>query len=166
VSPADFQRLVEQHEQAIFRFIRRMVGPAWVEDLTQEVFMKAWAAERTPGPGAEKGWLFTIANNLCVDHLRSRHYDRRRKERWAVGLEPPAHGVEQSLVDAEDRERLARAVDELPEKQKQVLLLKVEGGFTFAEVAAMLKEPPDTVASRMYAAVESLRQTLKREHAK
>lgn len=166
MNEADFGRLVDLYGTGIYRYVRRMIGEAAAEDLTQDVFMKALSAERSPDPAAEKSWLYAIASNCCIDYLRSNDYDRKRKAKWAIQASPGDRPPEELLADVEDRERLARAVENLPSKQKEVLLLKVDGGFTFAEIAKMLKEPPDTVASRMYAAVQALRQALRQENVR
>jgi RNA polymerase sigma-70 factor (ECF subfamily) len=166
MNQSDFQRLIELYGQGIYRYVKRMIGESMAEDLTQDVFMKAISAERKPEAGAEKSWLYAIASNLCIDYLRSNDYDKKRKGRWAINAAPSSRPPEELLAEVEDRERLARALEELPDKQKEVLMLKVEGGFTFAEVAKILKEPPDTVAARMYAAINTLRQVLRREEVR
>ncbi len=166
MNSSDFQRLVDAYGPGIYRYVKRMIGEAMAEDITQDVFMRALTAERKPEPGAEKSWLYAIASNLCIDHLRSSDYDRKRKSRWVINSAPSSRPPEELLAEFEDRERLNRAMEQLPPKQKEVLMLKVESGFTFAEVAKILQEPPDTVASRMYAAIQALRQALRQEEVR
>jgi RNA polymerase sigma-70 factor (ECF subfamily) len=152
-----YERLVRDYGDRIYRFVRRMVGDRLADDLTQEVFVRVHRSIATYEPGGSfESWLFTIANNLCVDALR-----RRRDERGRPDLLEPAVRVADPLEERELHSALLRAVAELPEEQRQVFLLREEAGLPFKEIARLTECPINTALGRMHYAMEHLRNSLK-----
>ena len=148
---AAFERLVREFGDRIYRFVRRLAGECWAEDLTQEVFLRVFQSIGSCRPtGRFESWLFTIANNLCIDHAR-----RRRPE---APLDLEAEGREE---ENERRAAILKAVERLPFDQKQVFLLREEGGLSFKEIAEMTGCPLNTALGRMHYAMEALRKSLK-----
>jgi RNA polymerase sigma-70 factor (ECF subfamily) len=103
-------------------------------------------------------------NNLCIDHHR-RHRHERREHSLADTAEAlpddrPADPVA-ALNDREMREALLRAVDELPEEQKQVFLMREEAGLPFKEIARIVGCPINTALGRMHYAMEHIRNSMK-----
>jgi RNA polymerase sigma-70 factor (ECF subfamily) len=153
-----YGRLVNEYGDRLRRFAARMAGPEVADDITQEVFLRVYRSIRTFDPaGSLAAWIFTIANNLCVDHLRRR---------------PPAHRTHRSAPDPSDeaegreaREALRRAVASLPEGQKRVFHLREEAGLSFREIADLLGCPLGTALGRMHAAMTTLRKALNRNPA-
>ena len=71
--PEAFERLVREFGDRIYRFVKRLSGERQAEDLTQEVFIRVHRSIDAYRPeGRFESWLFTIANNLCIDHSRWR----------------------------------------------------------------------------------------------
>ncbi len=164
--PEAFERLVREYGDRLYRFARRMVGELWAEDLTQEVFVRVFRSVGAYRPGGRfESWLFAIANNLCIDQARKRRPEtpaadlgeEMKAERFPSGAPEPL----EELEDEERRRALLKAVDRLPVEQKQVFLLREEGGLSFKEIAEVAGCPLNTALGRMHYAMENLRRSLK-----
>jgi RNA polymerase sigma-70 factor (ECF subfamily) len=168
----DAVELLHTHyASALQRHVRSMVhNDEASADLVQEIFVRVWQrAELWSAPGSVKAWLYKIASNLALNHLRNR---RRRPEQ---PLEPPieyhaAEGWQQEpetrvpgrLIDAaalqpealltaaERKDQLWRLVDELPQDKRQVFHLVYESEMDLRSVADALEIPEGTVKSRLY----------------
>jgi RNA polymerase sigma-70 factor (ECF subfamily) len=167
-----FCELVSRHNARVYNFILRFLrDPLSAEDLTQEVFYRVvkYAADfkhesRFPT------WLYTIARNLCVDHIRKQKYRRHASldEQPASSGDSPTKGLPQAREpDAEratgDREIgavIVLALYDLPEEQREVFLLREFAGLPFKEIALATGVPENTVKSRMRYALERLQEAL------
>jgi RNA polymerase sigma-70 factor (ECF subfamily) len=143
--PAAFERLVRTYQAPVFRFLRHLVGDrSLAEDLTQDTFLRL---HRRLGSFRFQSkfstWLFQVARNAAADELR-RHQRQARLLQVAPLPGPP------SAPDARAELRIALA--DLPVAMREPLLLVEVGGFTYAEVAAVLGVPVGTVKSRVFSA--------------
>lgn len=170
-----FCRLVDRHRKPILNFVYRFLGNReTAEDVSQDVFVRLWAASRTYVPTARfTTFLYLIARNLCLDHL-----DKRRRLPPLTSLsqelgagEGAPRTLEDEIADTRAgpygeisrRERAAeleRALLSLPEDQRLVFVLTEVQGFTYQQAAEVVGCPPGTVASRKSAAVKHLRTRL------
>jgi RNA polymerase sigma-70 factor (ECF subfamily) len=164
-----FEAIVRRHRSALWNFLLRHVGDrARAEDLLQDALLRA---VRASGEWQDRAkvttWLFTIARNLAVDEARRAVH--RRAERLEgdedhpgaidrVALEGP--GPDAVAEGALLRPRLEAALRALPEEQREVFLLREQGGLGFREIAEVTGVPENTVKSRMRYALEGLRKTL------
>ena len=164
--------LVSRWEKKLYNYLLRTTGNREdAQDLAQEAFLKAYRSLARLGD-AEKfpQWLFRIAHNLACSKFRT---DGRRpeaeSESWPEEGEgesaPPGEaqavlGPGSRLYPLEVELIVARALEELPFEQRQVLLLKVIHGFKFAEIAEILSCPLSTVKSRVYAGFAQLKRAL------
>jgi len=160
-----FDLLFERHASAIRRHLLHIVRDAHAaEDLLQEVFLRVWThAEQWNGQGAFKGWLFRIATNLALNHLRSQ---RRRPQQ---PLEPPEDldgeeeldtpawlvdnaslGPDKALEASEQSSRLQRIIRELPEDKREVFRLVHQVEMSLREAADELGIPEGTAKSRLH----------------
>lgn len=164
--PDAFDRLVSEFGDRIYRFVKRLAGERWAEDLTQEVFLRVHRSAAGYRPtGRFDSWLFTIANNLCIDWMRKQRPEQSMSavdeelapERFAG----PAREPLELLEGAERRRAILKAVEALPLEQKQVFLLREEGGLSFKEIAEVARCPLNTALGRMHYALEHLRRSLK-----
>jgi RNA polymerase sigma-70 factor, ECF subfamily len=126
--------LVETHWVSVYRFVRHLGLPhADAEDITQQTFVRAFAAFASLQPGTNpKAWLFRIAKNLRTDHLRK----LRRSTDQAVP-EIPSHDFA-GMEIRDEAEVVRRALVLLPEMTREVFLLRVEGEWAFAQIATEL----------------------------
>ncbi|HLW78918.1 MAG TPA: sigma-70 family RNA polymerase sigma factor [Terriglobia bacterium] len=160
----EFAARVDEASRLAFSVAMGVVhNRADAEDVAQEALIRAYRNfKRLREPAAFRGWLVRIAWRLAIDHRRSAG---RREQRELESFDPPAGpDVEQLAAAREFGERLWRAVDELPEKLRMVVVLGGIEGYDHGEVAALLRLPEGTVRSRLFAArkklVEKLRETL------
>jgi RNA polymerase sigma-70 factor (ECF subfamily) len=171
-SPADFDEVYDRYKDDIYRFVcylDRDRGDA--EDLFQEVWLRAarHLAER-PDPAGLKPWLLAIALNLYRDALRKKRVRRlflltkagdapsasASSERRPFDPEDPALMAEQAVL----RRRIDQAVAGLPERQRQIFVLREVEGLKQAEIAGVLGIPVGTVKSLMHRAVRRLQKEL------
>ncbi len=164
---AAFERLVREYGDRLFRFVRRLVGDRHAEDVAQDVLIRVHRSVASYEPtGSFDSWLFTIANNLCIDQLRRNRPERREGSLDTEEGEPhvPDHreaAPMAALENREIREALRRAVAALPVEQRQVFLMREEAGLSFKEIAEITKCPLNTALGRMHYAMENLRKAMK-----
>ena len=166
-----FDDLVRRWERKIQAAIYRVMGTEdEARDLCQEAFLKAYRALGAFKREARfSSWLYQIALNLCRDRMR------RRKGRTMVSLEtletdaPLLRSTEHGpspldLVEASALSRaVADAVSELPDEQREVIVLKEYQDLTFLEIAEILDVPLSTVKTRLYRGLGQLRLRLERQ---
>jgi RNA polymerase sigma-70 factor, ECF subfamily len=155
-----FEALVRRHRTPVFNFILRYVGlRSRAEDLLQETWLKVVRGAQDYQPKARfTTWVYTIARNLCVDSARKESY------RAADSLDQPAkNGEDDGRALAEtmaDGQLLEKALQSLPEEQREVFVLREFSGVPFKDIAAVTGVPENTVKSRMRYALEGLRKRL------
>lgn len=149
----DFNLLVRQWEKPIYNFIFRMIGNRdEAMDLCQDVFLKAF---RELGTLKDRdrftAWLYRIAHNTCYSRLR-----KNIGKTW-VELDPDTGA---KSVSIENRIAVERALLQLPDDQREVVVLKVYQDLKFEEIAVIQDAPVSTVKSRLYMGFEKLRGIL------
>jgi RNA polymerase sigma factor (sigma-70 family) len=132
-----------------------VLDAAAAEDLTQETFEKAFRYQRERGDVESVGaWLHRIAVNAAISHLRRQNLARLLPLRLFLGSGPT--GFER----VEARTVVSRALADLSPKLRAAVVLHFYAGMTREQIASTLGIPPGTVASRLGAALESMRRTL------
>jgi RNA polymerase sigma-70 factor (ECF subfamily) len=146
---AAFRVLVERYQGPLRRYLKRMTGgeEALADELAQETFLKAYRALPTfQGQAKFSTWIFQIARNQWIDHLRSRKVEDHG--------EPAA---EDSFTrDLDLAVDLERAVLGLPLEEREILTLCYVEELTHSEVAGLLGQPLGTVKTRLLRAKERL----------
>jgi RNA polymerase sigma factor (sigma-70 family) len=151
-----FAAIFRRYHQPLYRFCLAIVGnPEDAQDALQNTMTKVLRAL----PGEErrielKPWLYRIAHNESIDLLR------RRRETSELDVEQVAPGYGLS-EDVETRERLRGLIAdlrELPDRQRQVLVMRELSGFDFEEIGAALETTAAVVRQTLYEARQSLRQ--------
>lgn len=127
------------------------------EDVVQEAFVRFWRQQRHLG-GDPLPLLITSVRRAALDLLRNR--DRReRREQLHVDLQAEAW-FDPKIEGAERTNRLEEAVVQLPSEQREVVVLKIWGELTFAQIAEELEMSANTAASRYRYALNRLRESL------
>lgn len=165
-----FDQIVRLYADRIYNYVRRMVGnPQDAEDITQEVFLRAYQGlSQFDGRASFSTWLFRIATNLCIDHKRRQsrrvqtipyHHDETDEEEgdWEFPDTAQPSALEQ-LLTKELQEVVEQAIDALSPKLKTVLLLYDVEGLSYEQIAEALGIPMGTVKSRLFAAREQIRK--------
>ena len=130
------------------------------EDAAQESLLRACRRfDRLRDPQRFRGWLVRISFRIALDRARS---SKRREQRETLWAEPaPAPTTEDLAASREFQAHFDRALDELPDKFRLVLLLCAMEGHTLEEVASMLRIPIGTVKSRLFLARKKLAEKLR-----
>jgi RNA polymerase sigma factor (sigma-70 family) len=158
-NPDEFGALYLRYARPVHAFILPRVdrNEAVAQDLTSQVFSRAFSALPSYRPGIFRAWLYSIARNAVIDHYR--------RQRGAVPLEAAAGiatnepGLDERAVAEDARRRLHAALTRLAPNQRQIVELRLLG-LTGAEIAGRLDLHPDAVKSAQYRAFARLRDIL------
>jgi RNA polymerase sigma-70 factor (ECF subfamily) len=156
-----FGRIFDAYAAPVHRFIAsRVHRPSDAEDLTQLVFVKALEAlPRYESRGIPfGGWLFRLARNAIIDQIRT-HKDHLPLLA-AVTRETDEAGPEQRAALSEDLDRLAEALKELTDDQREVIELRFFAGLSVLEAAMVMGRQEGTIRGLQFRAIQSLRRTL------
>ena len=153
---AAFETLVTRHREVAYRVARRLAGRhAEADDLVQEAFLRAYRSLSSfRGESLFRTWLVRILMNLAVNSRKG-----RLQPGGPADLEAQP-GKETGALEVTLRHQVRRAVDGLPPRQKQVLILKVYEGLKFAEVAEAAGMSVGTAKATFFQAVRRLRSRL------
>jgi len=170
---AAFNEIVLRYKSKVYNYIFRMVHHALdAEDLTQETFLRAYLSIRSFQSRASLNtWLFRIATNLCIDYSRKNKKIQTMTSSLSMESEEDENETERDIPDvAFDPQRmllnkelglvLNRALSELPEKLRTVVLLYDIEGLPYDEISAIVGCPLGTVKSRLFNARSALRDKL------
>ena len=166
--PAALARFFDVHYERVLAYVRRLVGARGeAEDLTQEIFLHVLRALPSYDPARDpRPWLFTLATNKLRDHWRARgaHGGVRVPSLEAeelVGVlasvaPPPGAELDQRELAA----RVRAAIDALPEGLRATLVLRLDEGLSFEEIARILERNDVAVRKRYSRALAALREAL------
>ncbi|HKF75619.1 MAG TPA: sigma-70 family RNA polymerase sigma factor [Candidatus Dormibacteraeota bacterium] len=148
----DFAAAYETHYRAVYRAVRGVVlDPDLAEDVTQDAFLKAYRArDRYQPTGRVEAWLCTIGVREAISRLRRTALQRRVLE--ATGR------ADRSRPAAGTAELLDNLLSALSPKARAVVVLHFLHGYRYREIAAMLRLPEGTVASRLSQALAQMRR--------
>jgi RNA polymerase sigma-70 factor (ECF subfamily) len=152
-----------RHGGAVFGLARRLLyETALAEEVVQEVFLRLWndPDRFDPGRGSLRSYLLAQTHGRSVDVLRSEGARRAREERDARTTAEAGYDIEHEVTDMATADQVRRALDALPQAERQAIELAYFGGRTYREVAAALHEPEGTVKSRIRAGLKRLRVEL------
>ena len=173
-----FAVLVERHKTPLYNFVLRQIkAPPAAQDLTQEVFLRIIESASSFKHEAKfTTWAYTIARNLCIDHLRKASYRRHPSldqggggggeagEGPTLGEQVadfhPRASTERAAISNEIQVKVVAAVEALPNEQREVFLLRHVANLAFQEIAEITGTPENTVKSRMRYALERLQEAL------
>ncbi|MFT4257915.1 MAG: RNA polymerase sigma factor [Pseudoxanthomonas sp.] len=159
-----FEQLYARHRSRLYRFLlRQLRNPALADELFQDVWQKVIAARAGWQPQAAFGaWLFRIAHNRLGDHWRAQKHRPAAPDDADERLAriADADTPERQLSEFEQRRRLQLAMAELPDEQREVLLLRLEHELTLEEIGEITGAGRETVKSRLRYAMDKLRARL------
>ncbi len=157
--------LYDRHSRAVYSLALRIAQQsAAAEEIVQDVFLLLWrnAHRFEPSRGPLEPWLFTMARNRALDHLRLKREKQRRREE-TLDLQPAAFAAPnpEATLDRERRaERVRALMRSLPEQQRHAIELAFFEGLTHSEIAGAMKEPLGTVKSWIRNGLLRLRESL------
>ena len=159
-----FEQLYARHRGKLYRYLQRQLRDnAVADELFQDVWQRVIAARSGWKPDAGFAtWLYTIAHHRLGDHWRSLKHrpsaPADADERMARVADPDT--PERVLSEFERRRQLQLALDDLPEEQREVLLLRLEQELTLEEIGDITGVGRETVKSRLRYAMDKLRARL------
>jgi RNA polymerase sigma-70 factor (ECF subfamily) len=155
-----YNLLVSRWEKRVFNYVLRIVrNREDALDLSQDVFLKAYQnLAKLDDPSRFAPWLFRIAHNESFSLLRKNRPDQGREAGELV--EPPPSLPGRRMLPVETSLAVAAAMERLSMEQREAVVLKIYEGFKFEEMAEVLGCPVSTVKSRLYTALDLLKETL------
>jgi RNA polymerase sigma-70 factor (ECF subfamily) len=128
--------------------LRVLVNRALSEEVLQDVFLEVWqsASGFVPNKGQGRSWVLTIAHRRAVDRVRSTRASTERDEKAGLReLNSGQDSVDDQVALRIESRRVARAMDALPDAQREALLLSYVGGYSQSEIAALVGSPLGTI---------------------
>jgi len=149
---ASFEQLVRLNQRTVFQIALSVVGNAAdAEDVTQDAFIRAYVKfETLREPQRFRAWVCRIARHAALNHLRSATRFRKREEQHYDDATAAAD-VATAAEENEFRQRLHAAIDRLPKRLRDVVLLCAIDELEPSAVAVLLGIPAGTVRSRLHA---------------
>lgn len=169
-----FRTLVRRHQRALYNFALRQVHtPSVAEDIVQDVFVRVVQnVQSFKEESRFSTWAYTIARNLCIDHLRKRVHRRHASldaasegedgEGTPLGerVAGSGAGADRVAIGKQLQGHIRAAVEALPEDQREVFLMRQIGELPFKDIAEIVGVSENTVKSRMRYALERLQGAL------
>jgi len=171
-TPEGFKHLIERYARPLYVFIARMTNrPDEAEDISQETFVKVWKTlERYKLTGTFKAWIYTIARNTALDHLRKKKIpvfsdfeDAAGKNTFLESLSDPDTLPATLIEKAERKGLVGKALAELSPEDKEILTLHYAEDMTFDAIGEIVGKPLNTVKSRHRRALGKLREFLEKQ---
>ena len=168
--PDLLDRLIEQYQHRLLRYLMYLTGR---RELAEDLFQETWIRVLERGHQfndkyAFSTWLFSVAHNLAIDHLR------RKQPASLDGLlndndedapfDVPATGRASAFdltVQREQSEHIAAGMQHLPAEYREALVLRFQEGMSLEEIASVARVPLGTVKSRIYRGLSALEPWLK-----
>jgi len=160
-----FEDLVRAQQHRVYGLALRMLGnAAEAQDVAQEAFLRAHRGlAEFRGDARLSTWLHAIVSRLCLNRLAgSERRLARHGEEALARLADDRPGPDQALERGELEEALHRAIGELPEERRIVVVLRDVEGLAYEEIAEVLELPVGTVRSRLHRARLDLKEKLER----
>ena len=159
------QGLVEQYQYRLVRYLIYLLGRRdEVDDLIQETWLRVLERGRSyDGRSRFEPWLFTIARNLTIDHMRKRRslsLDANDDDTAALSPASNAPSPFTLAARSEDSQRLAQSLQTLDFVYREALVLRFQEDLSLQEIATVVGAPVSTVASRIYRGLATLRAQL------
>ncbi len=162
---SDVRRFYSEHGEELRRYLTRRLNCAQTAaDLTQEVFVRLLRSEPPGTVENPRAYLYRIASNLLADHFRGmkRRADLADTSLWdAIPDEAPS--PEWALLTRDELRRLERAIEELPPRQRDVMLLHKFDGLSYGAIAERLGISKNTVMVHMMRALAHCRDRLSKD---
>ena len=174
-----FNQLIRKWEKQIYSFVFRYLGNREAAlDVTQKTFLNTFRyIKKLKDPSRFSSWIYQIASNLCRDEIgRLKKHETVSLDAIQDGNEKDGNRLPPQFMDSAGDHPDARlnnkqvasivrnALQELPEEERIILIMKEYQGLKFTEIADVLDEPVSTIKSRMYRSLISLREIFEKQH--
>ncbi|MBI4540717.1 MAG: sigma-70 family RNA polymerase sigma factor [Gemmatimonadetes bacterium] len=171
---AAYRELLSRYERPVFSLVCRMVRDrAAAEDLAQETFVRVFNSLDSYDPSYKlSSWIFKIANNLAIDHLRRRKVEtlsihgsphaetQEEEEQTRITVEAAGETPEQYVAHRELGGHIDRAIGELRPEYRAAITLRHLEGYSYEEIAQVMDVPLGTVKTYIHRARSELKEKL------
>ena len=161
----DFEILIELHSRELYVYLWRLLGDeAEAQDALQDTYLRAWKAyERLDAEANVRAWLYKIAGNWARTLLKKRSRGDGYSRDFVAGLADGRKGPGEQVAERERLIELHSAVMDLPDRQREAILMRKYQELDYAEIAAALDCSEDSARANVYQGLKKLRQTLSEE---
>ncbi len=155
--------LLARHGEELARHLRRIVrDDDTAQDLLQETMIRAHGAiDRLGADANRRAWLYRIATNAALNHLRAARRERAALERHAAERDTAAAGVDGRLAEEETRASLWTEIARLPERQRLALTLRIADELEYDEIARRIGGTAEAARANVYQATRSLKREVR-----
>ena len=159
-----FGKLYDHYVERVYRHVYYRTGDVKdTEDLTQQVFIKAWKAigryKKTSSPFL--AWLMKISHNLVIDYYRQKKYQSTLE--YDTFFDSEDKSPENSAENHFEQQQLRKAILKLPSDQQQVVIMSFIEGFTYSEIASVLNKSEGNIRVILHRSLRKMREILKAE---
>ena len=154
-----FEKLIKKYQEEIYYFVLRMLGnPADAEDITQMAFVNVFRSlNKFKKQSQFKTWLYKIALNLCLNHLKKSKVRETEELDYTIASNDNPSGT---ILEKERREQLAKAIEDLPEKQKMTVILRTYHDLSYQEVSEVLGCSEGAAKANFHFALQKLKKKM------
>jgi len=168
-----FEKLIEDHQKKVYNIAFRFMGNSEdASEVAQEAFIRVYKSIKNfKGKSSFSTWLYRIVVNICMDEMRKRNKQnivyideitQTEKGEYRHEIESGEESPQQQVEINETRNEIYAAINSLSDEHKAVIVLKDIQGFSYEEIAGMMKCPEGTVKSRLNRARSILKDILKK----
>lgn len=159
--------IYREHRRGLFGLALSVVRePATAEDAVHEAFVRMAKQPQKP-TGDAAAYAYRAVRNAAIDQARRRKTRAKPAEEIAsLFVAPEQDDPSWSAQRNETQAMLKRAIDELPDNERELVIMRSFGGLTFQQIADAIGQPLSTVSSRYQNAIKSLRQLMENSHAR
>lgn len=164
--PRLYEQFVREHEPQFFTYALRMVSNKEdAADLVQDAFLQAYRTfeQVDPNAGGYVKWCYRILRNLCIDFLRKKRPRGAEEDELERAVDQSTLRPEEVYEHRTTESQIREAILALPEKYREVLLLRYQEGLSYERIAEVMEVPLTTVETRIHRAKKMLQEKLKRE---
>ena len=162
---APAEELVRRYYQPLVRYLHRLCGS---DQIAEELHQQTWLSvlehlprfQASSSSGGFKAWVFRIATNKANDYWRSRGRERAAKDGLKLITDEQVPQAGHRMETTEQADKLKVAIAQLPESQREVLMLRYYSNMKFVEIAEMLGCPLNTALGRMHKAMLRLKELM------
>ncbi len=157
-----YEEIITRYKNGVYSLCMRMIrNNEDAKDLSQEAFIKAYQNLDKYNPDYKfSTWIFRVASNLCIDYLRKNKtktlpYDDK------LTMSHDMASAEDMYIHSDNKKQIEKAIKDLPEEYRVLILLYHKEGLSYEEMGEVLKLPMSKVKNRLYRARNRLKDSLK-----
>lgn len=150
--------VLDEHEAPLLRFARSMVGASLADDVVQDTFLRLCKQNRRDVEGHVAAWLFRVCRNRAIELLRGQGRLRNLEESNVDAS--PDSGPVAKLERKESMTRIGAAIEALPDRQREALLLKLDAGLSYKQIAEVMDTSVGNVGWVLHHALKAVREAV------